>query len=170
MGMNTTDLLFRYIKDVGVESSIGIIGAAMSIAVCLIAASRPPMEGNGSTYQFAVSSMAFLVVACLLSLCMMSELFLKRQEIGILRELGAGRRVVMTIFLSKSILVGGLGSVIGVLLGCVFTIIMHVFGQPYYSEELILGTLTVGSAGSIAGGLYVAIRASRLNIVETIRE
>jgi len=167
--MNTTDLLFRYIKELGVESSLGVIGGAASITVCLVAASTRPMEGDASIYQLAVSSIGFLIVATLLSLCMMSELLLKRQEIGILRALGAGRRVVMAIFLSKSILIGTLGSVVGIALGCVFTVITQSIGQPYYSGELILRTLTVGCAGSMAGGLYVAIRASRLNIVETIR-
>ena len=168
--MNTTDLLFRYIKELRVESSLGVIGAAASIAVCLAAASTRPMESNVSAYQFALSSITFLIVATLLSLCMMSELLLKRQEIGILRALGAGKRFVMAIFLSKSILIGTLGSVVGIAFAYVFTIITNVIGQTYYSGESILRTLIVGSAGSMAGGLYVAIRASRLNIVETIRE
>jgi len=167
--MNTADLLFRYIKEPRVESSLGAIGAATSITVCLIAASTRPIESDASTYQFAVSSMGFLTIATLLSLCMMSELLLKRQEIGILRALGAGKRVVMAIFLSKSILIGTLGSVAGIALGCVFTVTTHGIGQPYQAGEPILRILTVGFAGSIAAGLYVAIRASRMNIMETIR-
>jgi len=167
--MNTADLLFRYIKELGVESSLGVVGAAASITICLVAASTRQIESNASAYQFAVSSMGFLIVATLLSLCMMSELLLKRQEIGILRALGAERRVVMAIFLSKSILIGTLGSIAGIALGCVFTFITHAIGQQYQSVELILRMLTVGSAGSIAAGLYVAIRASRINIAETIR-
>jgi len=167
--MNTADLLFRYIKEPRVESSLGFIGAAASITVCLIATSTRPIESDASAYQFAVSSMGFLTIATLLSLCMMSELLLKRQDIGILRALGAGKRVVMAIFLSKSILIGTLGTVAGIALGCVFTVITHAIGQPYQEGEPILRMLTVGSAGSIAAGLYVAIRASRMNIVETIR-
>jgi len=167
--MNTVGLLFRYIKELGVESSLGFIGAAASITVCLVAASTGPIESGAFAYQFAVSSMGFLTVATLLSLCMMSELLLNRQEIGILRALGAGKRVVMAIFLSKSILIGTLGSIAGIALGCAFKVITHAIGQPYQAVEPILRMLTVGSAGSIAGGLYVAIRASRMNIVETIK-
>jgi len=167
--MNTAGLLFRYIKESRVESSLGAVGAAASIAVCLVAASTRPTGSDASIYQFAVSSMGFLTVAILLSLCMMSDLLLSRQEIGILRALGAGKRIVIAIFLSKSILIGILGSIAGIAVGSVFTLITHSIGQPYQSGEPILRMLTVGSAGSIAGGLYVAIRASRMNIVETIR-
>jgi putative ABC transport system permease protein len=167
--MNTADLLFRYIKETRVESSLGMIGAAASITVCLVAVSTRQIESDAPAYQFAVSSMGFLTVATLLSLCMMSELLFKRQEIGILRALGAGRRFVIAIFLSKSILIGTLGSVAGIALGYLLTSIMHAIGQPYQAGEPILRMLTVGSAGSIAGGLYVAIRASKMNIVETMR-
>jgi len=31
--MNTTDLLFKYIKELGVQSSLGVIGAAASIVL-----------------------------------------------------------------------------------------------------------------------------------------
>jgi ABC-type antimicrobial peptide transport system permease subunit len=167
--MNIADLLFRYIKESSVESSLGAIGAAASIAVCLVAGSTRAIESDALAYQFAVSSMGFLTVAILLSLCMMSDLLLNRQEIGMLRALGAGKRIVMAIFLSKSILIGTLGSVAGIAVGCVFAAITHSVGQPYQSGELILRMLTVGSAGGVAGGLHVAIRASRINIMETIR-
>jgi len=167
--MNTTDLVFRYIKELGVEGALGIIGVSSSITVCLIAASTQPMESNMSTYQFAVSSIAFLIVATLLSLCMISELLTKRQEIGILRALGAGRRIVTAILLAKAILIGILGSIVGIAFGYAFTTLTYGISQQYHSAELILRALTVGSAGSIAGGLYVAIRASRINIVEAIR-
>jgi len=170
LSMNTADLLFRYIKEAGVESSLGGIGAAASITVCLVAASTRPIESVASSYQFAVSSLGFLTIATLLSLCMMSELLLKRQEIGTLRALGAGKRVVMAIFLSKSILIGTIGSIAGIALGCIFTAVTQTIAQPYQSGGPILRMLTVGSAGSIAGGLYVAVRASRMNIVETMRE
>ena len=167
--MNTVDILFRYIKEPRAESSLGVVGAAASIAVCLVAASTQPIESNAFTYQFAVSSMGFLTVAILLSLSMMSEPLLKRQEIGTLRALGARKRVVMAIFLSKSILIGTLGSVAGIALGFAFTIITHVAGQPYQAGEPILRMLTVGSAGSLVAAVYVAVRASRMNIVEMMR-
>ncbi len=166
--MNIADLLLRYIK-LDFESYLGIIGAAASATVCLVASSTRPMEGSASVYQLTVFSLAFLIVATSLSLCMMAELLLKRQEISILRALGAGKRIVIAVFLSKSILIGTLGSVVGIALGCVFTVTTHLIGQPYYSEELILRTLMLVFLGSMTGGLHVAIRASRMNIVEAIR-
>ncbi len=167
--MNTTDLVFRYTKELGVEGALGIIGATSSITFCLIAASTQPIQSNMSIYQFAVSGIAFLIVATLFSLCMISELLTKRQEIGILRALGAGRRIVAAIFLTKAILIGILGSIFGIAFGYAFTALTYGVGQQYNSAESILRALTIGSAGSIIGGLYVAIRASRMNIVEAIR-
>jgi len=167
--MNTTDLVLRYVKELEVEGSLGIVGAAASVAVCLVATSARPIESNMSTYQFTLSGVVFLTVATLLSLCMISELLTKRQEIGILRALGAGRRILTAIFLSKSILIGTLGTLAGIAFGYAFARLTQGIGQTYYSGELILGAFTVGSAGSIAGGLYAVVRASRMNIVEAIR-
>lgn len=102
----------------------------------------------------------------------------KQREIGILRAMGATRGQVLRVFLLQGLIVGALGSALGVLLAvgliCVFThFVRGSDGLPLFNI-----TLEVGLALRIAGlatvcGLLAAVaparRASRLDPAQAIR-
>lgn len=115
----------------------------------------------------------------------------KTKDIGILKSLGASSRGIMAIFLGYGLLLGIVGSGVGMVLGLLFVwkinsiadLISHLTGQEvfdptiYYFQSIptlvepftvlwiVVGALTIAVTASV----LPALRASRLNPVEALR-
>jgi ABC-type antimicrobial peptide transport system permease subunit len=101
-------------------------------------------------------------------------------EIGTLRALGFRRRNILAAFLIESLLLGFFGGVIGLIIASflqfftVSTMNFQTFSELAFSFNLTFG-LVLQALGfalfmGFAGGLLPAIRASRMNIVDALRE
>ncbi len=101
-------------------------------------------------------------------------------EIGTLRALGFRRRNILAAFLIESLLLGFFGGVIGLFIASflqfftVSTMNFQTFSELAFSFNLTPG-LALQALGfalfmGFAGGLLPAIRASRMNIVDALRE
>jgi putative ABC transport system permease protein len=104
----------------------------------------------------------------------------RTREVGVLRTLGFGRGSVLTSFLVESVILGVVGGVVGDLLAIFLGLaaglnqrLMSV-GTVVFSSAFSLNALAAGLAAAlligIAGGLMPAWRASRLPIIESLRE
>ncbi len=102
----------------------------------------------------------------------------KQREIGILRAMGATRGQVLRVFLLQGLIVGALGSVLGVLLAVGLIWVFTHFVRGSDGLPLFNITLEAGLALRIAGlatvsGLLAAVaparRASRLDPAQAIR-
>ena len=101
-------------------------------------------------------------------------------EIGTLRALGFRRRNILAAFLIESLLLGFFGGVIGLFIASflqfftVSTMNFQTFSELAFSFNLTpaLALQAIGFAlfMGFAGGLLPAIRASRMNIVDALRE
>jgi putative ABC transport system permease protein len=104
----------------------------------------------------------------------------RAREIGTLRALGFRRRSILTSFLFEAVILCLLGG----LLGCLATLPLHGFstGTANFSSfseitfmfrfgpwVLLRGVLMALAMG-LLGGLFPAIRAVRLNIIDALRE
>lgn len=100
------------------------------------------------------------------------------REIGTMKCLGAMDSFVLKLFLLESIFLGGLGTILGIVVGLLLAILTKLisFGLvifPATSWLKILGlaglALVIGSALSVFGSLYPAHRAAQMQPVEAMR-
>jgi lipoprotein-releasing system permease protein len=107
----------------------------------------------------------------------------KRRDIGVLKSMGATRATVLQIFLAEGLLIGGVGTGLGVVLGSILIAVLRRYpfvtlpGDVYFIERLpvlpqagdfaavILATLVL----CLAAGLFPAWRAASLDPVDAIR-
>ncbi len=95
----------------------------------------------------------------------------RTREIGLRMAVGATRRDILQLFLVESAALTGLGGAIGVALGLFIGWILHVTMHlpatvpvPY-----VIGALVVSAGTGIGFGLYPAVKASRLDPIESLR-
>jgi len=129
-----------------------------------------------------IAAVAILAAAFGIINTMMTAIYERKREIGILQAIGAKRGTIFKAFLLESGFYGILGGIIGLASGLVFSSI----ASPYISQNeftaflkgsevavafdlrLILGSLLFSLFVSLLSGLFPAWRASRLTPVEAI--
>jgi lipoprotein-releasing system permease protein len=107
----------------------------------------------------------------------------KRRDIGVLRSLGARRGTILQVFLAEGLLIGGLGTGLGLALGSALIAVLKRYpfvrlpGDVYFIERLPVRP-EAGDFAAVAvaalllclgAALYPAWRASLLDPVEAIR-
>jgi lipoprotein-releasing system permease protein len=131
---------------------------------------------------FVILSLAILVA----SFCIICTLLLmvtdKSKEIAVLKALGASDRAILRVFMTEGMLIGGIGTVLGVATGLAGALGLLWFGvrldpDVYYIDRLpisvdpvdfILVALSAFFITTLAT-LYPALAASRLRPVDGIR-
>jgi len=129
-----------------------------------------------------IAAVAILASAFGIINTMMTAIYERKREIGILQAIGAKEITIFKIFLLESGFYGILGGIIGVAAGLVFSSL----ASPYISQNeftaflkssevavtfdlrLVFGSLLFSLFVSLFSGLYPAWRASKLTPVEAI--
>ncbi len=101
----------------------------------------------------------------------------RTREIGVKKAMGAKRKDIILQFLAESLTVSAIGSLLGVLVGVLFTagavpIIRKVTEMPFQAEYTLNTFFVIAIVSILTGiifGTYPAIKASRLNPVDAIR-
>jgi len=135
------------------------------------------------TVMFVILTLIVLVAAFSIVSTLFMVVLEKRRDIGVLRALGATGGAILSVFLYEGLLIGGLGTGLGVALGggLIFVLGRYPFvtlpGDVYFIERLpvrpeagdfvavILATMVL----CLAAAWYPAWRASRLDPVDAIR-
>ena len=109
----------------------------------------------------------------------------RRSEIGILRALGATRRQIRALFLGESVVMGVLGSLVGLAFGLLIAqgiaasiggLITDVYGVAQRTDEiardpwLLVFALVIGIGSSIVGALIPARNAARVDPVQALQK
>ena len=129
-----------------------------------------------------VAAISLLVAGIGIMNIMIVSLIERTREIGILKALGMKSRTVLTIFLGESIIIGLVGSIVGIVSGWILASITAsvlgsgVFGggggfriTPLLTPDVFLGAFAFGIGVSVIFALYPAWRASKLKPVEALR-
>ncbi len=100
----------------------------------------------------------------------------RKNDIGLLRALGATRGNVFRLFVLESLWVSVVGGVVGVGLGYAATHLLPAttgFGvgiEPHFSLGYVAVCLAVGAAVGTVAGLYPAMMASKLQPIAALRQ
>ncbi len=125
--------------------------------------------------QVAVSVLATVIGGLIVLNTMWMSVHERTKEIGVLRAVGWSRQRVIGMILAESCCVGLVACVVGGPLGFAIANLTTVwsqtsrFIQPVFDAAPVVGSLVVGVALSILGGVAPAWRASRISPVEALR-
>jgi putative ABC transport system permease protein len=106
---------------------------------------------------------------------MLMSVFERNREIGVLRALGWSQGSILGLILRESALLGLMGGVIGI--GVAWVLIWAINLVPMltgtltvvFSLDVFVRAFLVALFLGVAGGLYPAFRATRLQPVEALR-
>jgi putative ABC transport system permease protein len=134
---------------------------------------------NGLTlFIGGIASIALLVGVISIVNIMLVNVTERTREIGVLKAIGFTNREVLGSILLESALIGFIGGMVGLIVAAILLeAAIILFGQQIGDIKLIsmlplwlIASVIGGATGlSILAGLYPAWRASRLNVVEALR-
>ena len=119
----------------------------------------------------SIAAISLLVGGIGIMNIMLASVTERTREIGIRRALGARRRDIITQFLVETVLLSGVGGIIGVLLGMTIPLVITqtagmktiiTFWSPFLA-------FTISGLVGIVFGLYPALRAAQMDPVEALR-
>ncbi|MCL1884666.1 MAG: ABC transporter permease [Defluviitaleaceae bacterium] len=130
-----------------------------------------------------IASVALIAAAFGIINTMMTAIYERRREIGILRAVGSKSSMIFKIFILESGLYGLLGGLLGFIVGFVVSRLaaplieqnefVSVLGTPdtavTFSAPLLFTVLGLSVLIAIVSGLYPAVKASKLTPMEAIR-
>jgi putative ABC transport system permease protein len=105
-------------------------------------------------------------------------------EIGTLMALGARRRKVVALFVTESVYLGLIGSLVGIVLAVLMAKLISAIGVPMppppgrtvgylgailVNAPILFSGFVVSLATTVLAGIYPARKASRLVIVDALR-
>ena len=127
---------------------------------------------------------AMILVLGIANLLMMSTLE-RTGEIGTMLAMGTPRRSVLRLHIAEGLLLGMPGAIAGTVIGIVLALLISRIGIPMppppgrdtgYSAEILLGVpivleaIVLALVSSAVAGIYPAWRASRMSIVDALRQ
>jgi len=119
----------------------------------------------------SIAAISLLVGGIGIMNIMLASVTERTREIGIRRALGARRRDIVVQFLVETVMLSGIGGVLGVLLGVTIPfIVSHTAGMK--TIITLWSPLLAFSISALVGvifGIYPAIRAAKMDPVEALR-
>ena len=122
-------------------------------------------------------SLATIVIAAIASIIggigisntMFTSVAEKRREIGIMRALGARKNDILILFLVESAIIGGIGSIIGMLISIIIGVLLIFFGIPYsFNIVVYILSLVYGIGVGMIAGFIPAKEATNVSPIEAI--
>jgi putative ABC transport system permease protein len=127
-------------------------------------------------FMGALMSISLIVGGIGIMNVLLSSVIERTREIGIRKATGAAPRDILWQFLSESVVITGIGSMLGLLLGVTaafsITALMRKLAdapiQAWLSPSTVLVAIGASVIVGVAFGLYPAMRAARLSPIDAI--
>ena len=118
-----------------------------------------------------ISSIALLVGGIGVMNIMLVAVTERTREIGIRKALGAPQKAILSQFLLESVMLTAAGGAAGIGLGALISAIIHAASKmpTYVSVWSVITGLSVSAVIGVLFGVYPAMRASRLDPVDSLR-
>ena len=119
-----------------------------------------------------LGSVALLVGGVAIANVMVMSVLERRMEIGVRRSIGATRKEIRYQFLLESVLLSGVGGLVGVLLGAAITLGYTEYTNIVFSIPIlqVLGAIVLALLIGALSGVYPAIKASKIQPAEAVRK
>jgi len=133
---------------------------------------------NVNVVLFALGSVSAFVGATGVMNTVMTSVYERTREIGIMKAIGAENKHVLTIFLTESLLMGLVGGILGAVFGTVLTFAMRLLisrmllGIPVpltISNDIYLVGILIAVFISEMASLYPAWKATKTHPAEALR-
>ena len=162
--MSAISFIFRRaIKIFSINLILGILNVATLVSLFIIAVEFNISAMQSLKYIFQFLTL-FLITSAII-LCMNSEFVRKIRDICILRAIGFQKYFIWFFFLTKSMAIGVVGSLIGILTGNAALFILFN-KSPKISP--ILNVLVLGIISALIGCLFPLFKLSKLKIPEVL--
>lgn len=125
------------------------------------------------TASMAISLLAIVIGGIGIINTMIMSVFERTREIGVLKAVGWKSRRILSMILGESVVLTILAGLVGIILGVIGIEAIITFSdtplQLIFTPALALRALGIAIFVGVIGGLYPAIRASRLPPTEALR-
>jgi putative ABC transport system permease protein len=151
----------------------GSIKGVRAVAVKQIAATEMGLMQKVNRFMLALAGIALIVGVFGVVNTMLSSVYERIRDIGIMKAVGASRRQIVTMFLYEALVIGLAGGILGFVAG---SLLSYVIG-PLIFEDLAVAWApqyiapALGIAILVAGvaSVYPAYRASKVSVADAIR-
>lgn len=133
---------------------------------------RAEIEDDVRTTLFAFTALAMVASVVALANAMIAAVLERRAEFGLRRAIGARRAHVSWLVILESALIGAVGGVAGLVVGLGIVIGMTLYQHwiPVFDLWLAPAALLGGILVGALGGLIAALRASRIQPQDALRQ
>lgn len=119
----------------------------------------------------AIASISLIVGGIGIMNIMLVSVTERTREIGIRKAIGARRKDIVMQFLIESVVLSGLGGLVGIILGIIVSVYLNNSGtmNAIISPSSVIIAFLFSIAVGIVFGSYPASKASRLNPIDALR-
>jgi putative ABC transport system permease protein len=142
---------------------------------------RQQFQSGNSSFILDIAFISLLVGAVGIITTLYTSVNERIKEIGTMKAIGAKNSFILSLFMSEALLIGLMGSTLGILMGVMGAYIMTDFApgtpgggavahiSPIFIPHDILNVWILSVILSLAAGIFPAWKASRLSPLEALR-